>query len=833
MTEAPTRFIRLRLKRRLAQLLAKAVALKCPYTSNSPFKPLPDQAAFAKYTSRIPQLDKQERSKSWYQFIEPDMMADAWKQAFYTPNFVPMQPMPYHAAPQLPDGEDAIQLLKRLPNGRAPGPDGINSDLYKYLPDIFAPHLCTYWRALANLRLPQVSPLQSNIVMLYKKGDPKDPANYRPISLLDTDLKILTASLQRHSQQHFDKWFGSEQQGFLPGRWIHWNVRFLLDLLYGIRQPRFRSATNIKRQGLVLLKLDFRKAFDSVRWDYLRQVLATISPDSPELQVILESIYKPHSATILGDPSREGANIPINNGVKQGDCASPILFNLALEEFLKQLRQSEVRGLRKAQLDIKALAYADDTLLLCELRSLTRLLEILQQWSNASGVQVNYQKSNALIIPADPSPAGGPTPHRARLELDDRGIPHQTWSIDEDTDLGLYLGIPINTNPVVSRDQLESKLLAQMELAKVRATRARDYQSSDVRLRSRVATAMISSVPIYYLAAFNPSKAFLSKWKTLVSEYIYGKRHMRPSDLCSSLPVGNGGIKFWHPSYISKAMALYAIHKFLDPSTPPWALMPSRYMLSHKCLTPLWWKHAFTSATSIGILPTGTPFNSRNFTLLKQALATESHDSLFEKATEWWYHICWKKPPLIRYFPMRPRALREWWRVPVPARVRDWGWLTLWGKNHGGANSLRHPERCRACHTPTRDWWHWAKTCVVHQAVMTTFITFPNCEHWEGLSVLFLWANALGRLGSDLSVDMKHVIRVSYLAYLCWWSFHHLTEAPQEELALRRAKLSRELPKLLKKLYHGNYQSILDWTQEQTPLLYGQGTLPAQRNVED
>jgi len=661
--------------------------------------------------------------------------------------------------------------------------------------------------------------------MLYKKGDPSDPSNYRPISLLDTDLKILTASLQKHSQTHFNKWFGSEQQGFLPGRWIHWNIRFLLDLLYGIRQPRFRGATNIKTQGLVLLKLDFRKAFDSVRWDYLRQVLSQISPASPELQVILDSIYVPHTATIIGDPSQRDAVIPINNGVKQGDCASPILFDLALEEFIKQLRQSEVRGLRKALLDIKALAYADDTLLLCELRSLPRLLDMLQQWSNVSGVHVNFHKSNALIIPADPAP-NRPTPHQARISLDLRGIPHQTWSMDEDIDLGLYLGVPINTNPTVARDQLEMKLLAQMELAKVKATRARDYQSSDVRLRSRVATAMISSIPIYYLAAFKPSKAFLSKWKTLVSEYVYGKRHMRPSDLCSSLPVGSGGIKYWHPSYISKTMALYAIHKFLQSATPPWALMPSNYLLSHRCPVPLWWKHAFFSATTIGILPADTELTPRNFIQLKQALAKESHDSLYEKANEWWYQYCYKKPPLIRYFPMRPSALREWWRVPVPARVRDWGWLTLWGKNHGGANSLNHPQRCRACHKPTRDWWHWAKACVVHQSVMTIFATFPNCEHWEGLSVLYLWANALARLGSSLSVDMKHVVRVSYLAYLCWWSFHHLTEAPQEELATRRAKLSQEMPKLLRKLYHGDYQHLLDWTQEQTPALYGQNALP-------
>ena len=823
MNQAPDRYLRAHYRRRLTLLISRLVALRKPPNPSLPFIILPDQIAFNKYTSRIPLLARASQQQHWHSSIEPSDMANAWKQAFYTADFVPIRPFEYQAAPDIPCGEALIEHLQRLPKGRTPGPDGINSDLYKYLPDLFAPHLTAYWRAIVNKRLPDLQPLTSNITMLYKKGNPSDPSNYRPISLLNTDLKLLTSHFNHKSAQHFDKWFGTEQQGFLPGRWIHWNTRFLLDLITNIRLKRFRAVTNIDDQGLILLKLDFKKAFDSVRWDYLREALTNLIPDSPELQAIVDTIYTPHTATILGDPTKPSPTIPVNNGVKQGDCASPILFNLALEEFLKQLRSSRIRGFRHNQTEVKSSAYADDTLLLSILNTFVALIQLLMAWSQASGVSINFEKSQALLIPPKINPEG--RLQRIRQVLDDLHIPHHTWSMTESIDLGLYLGIPINTDPVQARRDLEAKLLEQMKQAALKAQRAKDYQASDVRLRSRVATSMISSIPIYYLSALAPTKNFLHQWKKKVSEFIYGKRRMRPADVVASLPVGQGGIKAWHPDHVHVSMAIYSLHKFLAVTTPSWTLAPVMYTIASSCSKPPWWRQAFKCAREIGLLPPDTQLNTRSFLALRDIMRKETHDTLYEKVNEWWNnkHRC--KPPLLRYFPMRPRSLREWWRVPIPARLRDWGWLTLWGKNHGGVNSLRSPEFCHACNRPTKDWWHWAKSCVIHNGLTALICRFEDCRHWSGLSALYLWANALSKLGSTLAVDIKHVTRVSYLAYLCWWAFHYISEASPETLPKKRDALARESPQLIKRIHDGHYQHVLDWTQEQTPTLYGQGTL--------
>jgi len=823
--DAGDKYLRAHLTKRLRVLTARLVHLRTPITQ---VHTLPDQRAFERYTSRVPEVHRGANRKNWYTYISPEAMVDTWKEAFYTEQAQREHPpFIYHNAPDIPGALAQVDLLKSLSRGRTPGPDGINSDVYKALANILGPHLTMYWRALLNGHMPpNHHPLQSNITMIHKKGDPSDPSNYRPISLLNTDLKILTSHLQKNTQINYTRWFGREQQGFLPNRWIHWNTRFLLDLLSNVRHPRFRSYSNINKSGLVLLKLDFRKAFDSVRWDFLHSTLLELDPPSPELQAIVDSIYKEHSATIQGPQGAPPVTIPINNGVKQGDCASPILFNLALEVFLRQLRVSTVQGLRlrRSHSDVKAVAYADDTLLICTLRSLPDMLRQLQNWSQISGVQVNHNKSRALLFP--PARQSQDRLRSAQDTLEALEIPTSLWSMKEDVDFGMYLGIPINTNPSRTRAELEDKLLKQLTQAIKQTKQAAPFQQSDVRLRSKLATAMISSIPIYYIAAVPFTKAFCDKWKSLVTEFIFGKRHFRPSNAAATLAVGYGGIKMWHPEQIQTAMMLYAMHKYHGPQPiPEWAFSQTRWMIRSDYDPPLWWRKAVQYAATVGIIPHGTKFSYHAFHTLITNLQKETHDTLYDKIDLWWISTHSKRPPLLSYFPCRPISLREWWRTPLPARIKDWGWLTMWAKNHGGANSLRFPKQCRACRKYTNDWWHWGKTCMVQTGLIQLISKFPGCEHWAGLSTLYLWGNALGKLGSIQSVDIKHVVRVSWLAYLSWWTFHFISEAPPGQARIKAMLIQDKAPRLVKRIYDGHFQYVIDWLQEQNPGLYGQGTL--------
>ena len=107
--------------------------------------------------------------------------------------------------------------LKRLPSKSAPGPDGVTYNLWKsseVTPTLLA---TVYSICCLNKRVPATWKT-SNTILIYKKGDPLSPRNWRPISLQPTVYKIYAAILARRlvSWAIENKVISSSQKGLLP-----------------------------------------------------------------------------------------------------------------------------------------------------------------------------------------------------------------------------------------------------------------------------------------------------------------------------------------------------------------------------------------------------------------------------------------------------------------------------------------------------------------------------------------------------------------------------------------------------------------------------------------
>ena len=100
------------------------------------------------------------------------------------------------------------------------------------------------------------------IINLIPKKD-KDPLylnNWRPISILNTDYKIIAKCLALRLKKVLPEIISNDQTGFLPGRYIGENIRLVLDM------ADYTNITNLP--GLMLLA-DFEKAFDKLEWSFL------------------------------------------------------------------------------------------------------------------------------------------------------------------------------------------------------------------------------------------------------------------------------------------------------------------------------------------------------------------------------------------------------------------------------------------------------------------------------------------------------------------------------------------------------------------------------------
>ncbi|XP_071708444.1 uncharacterized mitochondrial protein AtMg01250-like [Rutidosis leptorrhynchoides] len=153
-----------------------------------------------------------------------------------------------------------------------------------------------------------------------------------------------------------------------------------------------------KKKG-INFKVDFEKAFDSLNWDFLMEVMSSMRLGVKWRKWIL-SCLKSASISILinGSPTRE---FSFGRGIRQGDPLSPFLFILAVEGLNILTKATIDKGLFKGveigsdKVLLSHLQYADDTMFFGEWSRLNErnLINILKCFELASGLKVNFRKS--------------------------------------------------------------------------------------------------------------------------------------------------------------------------------------------------------------------------------------------------------------------------------------------------------------------------------------------------------------------------------------------------------------------------------------------------------
>ena len=242
---------------------------------------------------------------------------------------------------------------------------------------------------------------RANIVLLLKAGkDPLDPGSYRPISLLQSDVKILAKVLAMRVNKIITSIIHSDQAGFMPRKSTATNLR---RLYLNVQTSSGSAGTR------ALLSLDANKAFDSVGWRYLWEVLSKFGFGPRFLRWVRLLYAQPKATVRMAD--RMSQAFALGRGTRQGCPLSPLLFALAIEPLAALVRSCEaVRGFRYGEVREKIMLYADDMLLFLEDAegSLGQVMAIITEFGRFSGLTINWSKS-ALMFP-DGEPEGGSGP---------------------------------------------------------------------------------------------------------------------------------------------------------------------------------------------------------------------------------------------------------------------------------------------------------------------------------------------------------------------------------------------------------------------------------------
>ena len=208
--------------------------------------------------------------------------------------------------------DDAIESLKK---GKAHGTDELDNEMMILLDEInrqtLRSHINTAWR---EKKVPEKWK-EAYVVEIFKKGDAKNPANYRRISLLSTAYKLLMRLMQIRLAENVDHLISNRQWGFRKGRSTGAPIHILRRV-----QEIFESTTS----PLYLLFLDWKQAFDKLTHSGLHHALRRFGLPKTYLDMIDECYTGPTFQ--VKDQDRKSKLHPQNTGIRQGCPLSPYLF---------------------------------------------------------------------------------------------------------------------------------------------------------------------------------------------------------------------------------------------------------------------------------------------------------------------------------------------------------------------------------------------------------------------------------------------------------------------------------------------------------------------------
>ena len=285
---------------------------------------------------------------------------------------------------------EVFAALKDLPTGKAPGRDGLPVEFFVKCWDWTCDDLMEVFNEAVNSKT-LCEELNTGLLCLLPKGGCKtNLKNWRPITLLGTVYKLLAKPMARRLQPMLNDIIRPNQTRFIKGRSIIDNVFLAFETMDWAVESQ---------QPMVMLLLDFEKAYDRVEWKFLEGTMQALGFDG---QWILwtRALYQDSwcSVRINGATS---APFKLTRSVRQGCPLAPFLY-LFIADCLGYLLESDegvvgilLPGHRSSVTDQE---FADDTNLYLQgtLENLDRAKRALGIFALAAGAQINWNKSHAI-----------------------------------------------------------------------------------------------------------------------------------------------------------------------------------------------------------------------------------------------------------------------------------------------------------------------------------------------------------------------------------------------------------------------------------------------------
>ncbi|GJX68153.1 RNA-directed DNA polymerase, eukaryota [Tanacetum coccineum] len=338
----------------------------------------------------------------------------------------------------------------------------------------------------------------SFITLVPKVEDPLVIGDFRPISLIGSQYKIIAKILANRLSRVLPSVVGEVQMAYIKGRQIIDGPLMVNEII--------AWAKNHKKR-FMFLKVDFEKAFDSLSWSFLFSILEQMGFSSKWrswIHACLNSAFA--SVLVNGSPTKE---FKIERGLRQGDPLSPFLFILAVEALnvalLEATSNNIFKGIKvgKDMVHISHLQFADDALIMGEWSrsNAMNLSRILTCFHLASGLKVNFNKSKLYGVGV------------SNVELN--SLASTVGCIAAQFPC-TYLGLPIGAS--MSRCHHWTLLVDRFH------KRLSTWKSKSLSIGGRLTLnkSVLGSLGVYYFSTYKAPKKIINKLESIRRNFFWG-----------------------------------------------------------------------------------------------------------------------------------------------------------------------------------------------------------------------------------------------------------------------------------------------------------------------
>ncbi|KAJ9536697.1 hypothetical protein OSB04_un000082 [Centaurea solstitialis] len=472
---------------------------------------------------------------------------------------------------------DIKEAMFGIGNEKAPGPDGFSAKFFKATWDIVGKDVSI---AIHNFfyRSHLVGELNHTLLCLLPKSpNASSVSDFRPIACCTVLYKCISKMLVARIKPVLDELVSRTQSAFIPGRKITDNILMAHELVVGyhlhVGQPR------------CAFKIDIRKAYDMVSWEFLINMLTGFGFHPALVRWIKEMITTPSfSIALNGEVSGffRGAR-----GIRQGDPLSPYLFTLVMEGFSLLFRKciqeaADFRFHKGCQeLDITHLCFADDLFVFTygDVGSVEILKRALHLFAKHSGLSANLQKSEVFF--------GNVSSEMQTAILN--CLPFSMGSLPI-----RYLGVPLS--PVTLRVADYGVLFTKVK-ARIGNWKAKFLSFAG---RKQLIISVLQSLNLYWMAIFLFPSAVIHSIEALFRDFLWaqgnsskGKCKVAWELVCR--PLRNGGLGFKRLTTWNRALIMKHLWDILTNRESLWITWIRRFCIGElgvwraRCLSKWSW----------------------------------------------------------------------------------------------------------------------------------------------------------------------------------------------------------------------------------------------------